>query len=1080
MNNFKSALPFAYNDRAKDADHVPAPVSFYLKSFDGTKLALDVFIPEDTSRSPFPAIIMVTREHRRNEADFEVQQCRQFACYGYAIIIVELRGCGVSYGINDSFCNEAHCRDLLSVIDWTETQSWCNGKIGIYGGSNRAFIQLCAGALSPRNITAINPVVAVADFYYQNFPNGVSACPNIHLPKPDCIPSKEAFLKTAVPVDEDPHGDMAYEAFSIDQWDHNKNFFETLVFPDMNRDTPHPLYQNEKTNMTIPPYGKLEAFYQSGVKQHQFIGELESGTLGQLALFLDYGGTVCLGPWSHEGAIKGTSPLENGDFSVRDAYLKWYDYILKGENNGWDMAPPVSYYMIHAPKGTEWRFSENWPPENESRTTLYFNAEKSGTSRSCNDGILSRNKENTVTKTVYQVRDDIVVFPNKEGISSYNRSELLWDGDMEPSVDCKGLTFTSAPLFPIYQNEFAGCISVKLWISCDQPDIDLIVYAEEVLPNGRSLYIKDGVMRASHRIAGSNPAWEKMGAVWHTSMTEDVQLCLDEGLESPTLLEFAIDPTCYHFQKDSRIRITITCANNAAFQHTMYHDRLPVLTLYTGGTYDSSVSVPFLEHDYHSFSGTAEIDGTISPANLYCFHKNTYLCAGKEWLRFPTIRENQLDGMRLTLNEHVSFTQHGKPSIFPTAGLAVNTEDYIHPTARFPRILIDRVHVSHRDYTLFVPQSKTLYMDLFHPCQAEQAPCIVFVHGYGAAPNELPPQLQMMYRSGYAIACMDLRPYPPNLYPDYIQDIKGGIRYLRAHAQELCINPNQIGIYGFSLGGNTSLMIALTGDDPALEGTVGGNQDYSSEVQAAACGFAWCDLLNLGSDIAQEKASTIEKSRHRVELTEGEFSPSSEVIGFAGKGRGLRVLRKYSETGKSDNDDSWLDEKLKQAFEASPVNHITPSAPPIALFGGYGDDGINIAFRQCLRAFNALDNVGIPAFLFGNTNGKYGETETVMAGIRSFFDSQLSKEPDSVRLVITVGKPYLLKNNVRHPLLQTASSNDGGIWLPKNVLLPFLNGVQELIYQETDKGINLSTLTAKSLTVTYYTQFATVVIIYPR
>lgn len=1056
---------------------MPKTVSHYVESYDATKLALDILVPECSSQTPVPAIIMVTRENRRNEKDFEIHQCRQFACYDYACVIVELRGCGVSYGINDSFCNEAHCRDLLSVVDWTQNQSWCNGKIGIYGGSNRAFIQLCAGALSPQNITAINPVVAVADFYYQNFPNGVSACPNIHLPRPDCMPTKEDFLKTVVPVDDDPTGDMAYSAFSQDHWKYNKNFFETLVFPNMKRDTPHPLYQNEKTNMTIPPYGKLDDFYASGVQQHQFIGELESGTLGQLALFLDYGGTVCLGPWTHEGAIQGTSPFINGNFCVNDIYLKWYDYILKGKHNGWNAAPPVSYYMIHAPEGTEWRFSESWPPENESRTTLYFTSQKSGSSNSCNDGVLSREMEETVSKIVYPVREDIVVFPNEDGTSSYNRSELFWDGDMEPYVDCKGITFTSAPLFSMYQNEYAGCVGVTLWISCDQPDIDIIAYIEEVLPNGKSLYIKDGVMRASHRTTGPNPAWEKMGAVWHTSMTQDVQRCLEEGLDAPTLLEFAIDPTCYHFQKDSRLRITITCANNAAFQHTMYEDNLPTLTLYTGGAYASCVSVPFLEHTRHSFSGIAEIGGTQRPASLYCFCQNTYLYSVGDWFHFPSRRQNQLDGMTLILDKNITFTQYGKPKLFPSAHWDMETAGHVHPTARFPRILIDHVPVNQRDYTLFVPQSKSLYMDLFHPCEEKQVPCIVFVHGYGAPPNELPPQLQMMYNSGYAIACMDLRPYPPNLYPDYIHDVKGGIRYLRAHAQELHISPDQIGIYGFSLGGNTSLMIALTADDPSLEGTVGGNLDYSSEVQAAVCGFAWSDLLHIGSDISKEAASTDEKTRRRVEMTEGEFAPSSEVIGFAGKGRGLQVLREYAEH-TTDKTEAFLEEKLQQAFEASPINHVSPAAPPIALFGGYGEDSVNIAFRQCLRTFNALENVGVPAFLFGNTNGKYGETQTVMSGIHSFFENRLNLKPAEIRLIIIAGKLYLLKNNIRHPLSHAADSNDTGIWLAEEILLPFFKDVLELTYLKTDNKVNLFSIKGNNLKATHYPQFHTIVFVY--
>ncbi|MCF0115110.1 MAG: CocE/NonD family hydrolase, partial [Erysipelotrichaceae bacterium] len=316
MKEIATALPFNYPLKQERDEKPQKTLSFYLPSYDGTKIALDVTLPECAKEEKVPAIVMVTRGNRRNIQDFETAMGKEFVKAGYAHIIVELRGCGVSFGINRSFCDEDHCRDLLATVDWVEKQEWCSGKIGIYGGSNRSFIQLCAGALAPKNITAINPVVAVADFYYQNYPNGVSACPNISFPKPPLMPSKTEFLKTATPVDEDIAGDMAYEAFSQEQWPNNLNFFETLFMPSMNRDSEHPLYNFDKTNMTIPPYGKLDAFYKTGVKQHQFIGELESGTLGQLALFLDYGGSVCLGPWTHGGAIMGKSPFEEGDYSV--------------------------------------------------------------------------------------------------------------------------------------------------------------------------------------------------------------------------------------------------------------------------------------------------------------------------------------------------------------------------------------------------------------------------------------------------------------------------------------------------------------------------------------------------------------------------------------------------------------------------------------------------------------------------------------------------------------------------------------------------------------------------------------------
>lgn len=211
----------------------------------------------------------------------------------------------------------------------------------------------------------------------------------------------------------------------------------------------------------------------------------------------------------------------------------------------------------------------------------------------------------------------------------------------------------------------------------------------------------------------------------------------------------------------------------------------------------------------------------------------------------------------------------------------------------------------------------------------------------------------------------------------------------------------------------------------------------------------------------------------RVEMTDGEFAPSSEVIGFAGKGKGLRILREYAQ---GETQDGSLDEKLQLARYASPINHVTPAASPIALFGGYGDDGVNIAFQQCLRTFSALEGVGTLAYLFGNTHGKYGESQEVLLGIEAFFDRQLSTEKSETRLVIIEGSAYLVENSISRKLSGSAYSDGKGLWLSADALMPYLAGVQQLAYTQRDDDINVLSITGSGLQVKYYAAHNTAVI----
>lgn len=1051
--------------------------SQYIESFDGTRIAVDVTLPvagSGVDARTFPAILIANRSGRRNLDDPEIALGHHLVPYGYAFVSFELRGCGVSFGVNDSFGNDEHCRDLISVIDWVYSQDWCSKKIGLLGCSNRAYIQLCTAALNPRHLSAITPVVAVSDFYYQNYPNGVSAIPDFRMGTFDHKMTKEEFLKTVTPVDADKDGSMAYKAFTECQYDNNKDFFDTLLIPNLNRDSAHPNYGSEPVFMTIPPYGKLDEFFgRKEVRQHQFIGQLESGTLGQLAQFLDFGGSICLGPWTHGGGCVCRSAFANGTLDLVNAYRTWYDSSLKGMDNGFTEMPPVSYYMFHATPGKEWRFSESWPPENEVRTTLYFDNRPSGTCASVNDGSLTLEKPDA-SFVDYKVRDDIRVFKGADTKSHYNRSELLWDGDMNEDVDQKGLTFTSAPLFAAYDNEMAGCISVELWISCTAKDVDLIVYAEEVRPDGTSRYIKDGVMRASHRTFAPNPAWERMGATWHTSMTCDVEKCLDEGLGAPTLLKFAIDPIAYHFQPKSRLRITVTCANNAAFQHYMYRDGLPTLTLYTGGEHASNISVPFLEPEYNTYVGTLPESG--KPATLYVFNRNCYLNGGGTWHRYPNDNTFEVDGNTVFLGkERTEFIPFDMPRSVPHLPSTQVPSGDPHPFPTFRRQLVSTEPVASREYTLFVPGKKNLYLDVFKNDKTGDSPCIIYIHGYGTPYCSLPPQVKLLYENDYAIAAIDIRNYPPNRFPDYINDAKGAIRYLRANAGRFGINPEKFATYGFSLGGNTSLMLGLTGDNPGLEGHVGKNKTFSSRVQACVAGFAWSSLLDMGKDIAEEFENHPDIRKERIAMTDGAFSPSSEVIAFAGEGKGLGVLREYLDNG-CQPDNALYNQKLQEAYDASPVNAVNPSVPPIALFGGHGMECINIAFKQSLRTFEALNDVDALVFLYGNTQGEYGEKPETMLAIKAFYDKHLKERPQWHVISVTADSPSYVHDYVTRPLSRTARLDADGLWTDAGDICSLLAPAGDFDLEVKDGEANLCSLCGENVQKKYYEKYKTIII----
>jgi acetyl esterase/lipase len=96
---------------------------------------------------------------------------------------------------------------------------------------------------------------------------------------------------------------------------------------------------------------------------------------------------------------------------------------------------------------------------------------------------------------------------------------------------------------------------------------------------------------------------------------------------------------------------------------------------------------------------------------------------------------------------------------------------------------------------------------------------------------------------GVAVAAVQYRFASQSTYPAQVHDAKAAVRWLRARGAEHDLHVERIGVWGASAGGYLASMLALTDDDPDLEGDVGVHGDQSSAVQAAAIWFAPSDLV---------------------------------------------------------------------------------------------------------------------------------------------------------------------------------------------------------------------------------------------
>ena len=79
---------------------------------------------------------------------------------------------------------------------------------------------------------------------------------------------------------------------------------------------------------------------------------------------------------------------DGADLDFGAEVLRWFDYWLKGIDNGIMEEPSISFYTMGAPRNDAWRTTDEWPLSGQTVTRFYLREGKSGTVASANDGFI--------------------------------------------------------------------------------------------------------------------------------------------------------------------------------------------------------------------------------------------------------------------------------------------------------------------------------------------------------------------------------------------------------------------------------------------------------------------------------------------------------------------------------------------------------------------------------------------------------------------------------------------------------------------------------------------------------------------
>lgn len=243
----------------------------------------------------------------------------------------------------------------------------------------------------------------------------------------------------------------------------------------------------------------------------------------------------------------------------------------------------------------------------------------------------------------------------------------------------------------------------------------------------------------------------------------------------------------------------------------------------------------------------------------------------------------------------------------------------IHVNVRAPQYVVDTNVTFAQVPDWFGHTTKDLKMDIIYPEQKDKkSPCIVWICGGAWKLMERSAHLAYLSelaRSGFAVASVQYRTSNEVEFPGQLEDVKAGIRYLKAHADRYCIDIDRFGVMGESAGGHLAALAGLTGDDKKYDR--GDYLEHSSAVQAVCPWYPPADIRLISKEDQTKMALTPEAM-----LVGGSGTPDFE----------------------------------QKIWDACPVKYVTKLAPPFLILHGLCDH--TVPFSQGESLHDELEKQG--------------------------------------------------------------------------------------------------------------------------
>lgn len=537
--------------------------TFEVEMKDGVKLSTNIYLPKGKNEK-LPVILVRTPYGKESFAQHHYKYVQR----GYGLVIQDVRGRNESEGKWLPMYYEAE--DGNDTANWIAAQSFCNGKIGMIGGSYGGYVQWALASTGNPYLKAMVSIVT-AGGPFTDMPRKGGAFVSGMLAWAFSVSAKKFNPELMNRNDWDqilnirPFEDVAKKALGypvefIEQWLSRNTYDEYWEKTD---------WYAKRNNIKTPAIMVVSGWFDDN-------GMGSTEALDVIKDFPAEKKKVILGPWMHSGnANRDLHGVSFGNNAIRYDldynYLAWFDHHLKGIDNGINSGDIVEYYTVGS---NNWNTSSNWPLPDIEYKDMYLDSNgKANTS--LGDGILS------FAKVAKEEKDSYIYDPKNPALHLIDLSEnevSVPENYREEEKREDILCYTSEVL----QNDLTitGDITTEFYASSSAVDTDWVVRLLDVDEKGNSIKLVDGILTAKYRNDFKYPQLMNPGEIYKFRIRTS-----------------KISNT---FKKGHKIRFTITSsAKNYIFPHSntgdSYNSENVVVaenTIHHGGRYPSRIILP--------------------------------------------------------------------------------------------------------------------------------------------------------------------------------------------------------------------------------------------------------------------------------------------------------------------------------------------------------------------------------------------------------------------------------------------------------------------------------------------------------